>query len=382
VKRKERCWLWFALLAALWLAACGGDDEPTPDRIATRVAEDRAVAATLTADAALTQIPTATSAAPAVATNTPVPAAATNTPVPPTVAPTLAQPTPTPTPIIIESLPVDGEDGNLNLRGSLERNEGRNVLLPGFARAEVSNPLILRDRIALRVEVFDPAQGRSDGDGIESVTFNINDENGNAVHTNREERAPYCLFGGNDPLCTPFFFADNGYHWPNGAPITNGLHETAIIIQPVRGDPAIWVFRFRIEGIDSPADEPPELVAELVQMGYGALDPRVTATLVFQVEAYDPAVGNQDGDGIVNVDFEIYDPNGERVYAKTENTAHYCAFGGGEPECNRFIFADNAYHWPDGAPIQNGPHQLAWTAHARDGRSTTGEWMIEIENVP
>jgi hypothetical protein len=371
VKRKEWCWLWFALLTILWLAACGGSNEPTPDRIATRVAEERAVAATLTADAALTPIPTATVAAPVPATNTPVP---------PTVAPTAAQPTSTP--IIIESLPVDGKDGNLNLRGSLQRNEGRNVLLPGFTRPEVSNPLILRDRIALRVEVFDPAQGRSDGDGIESVTFNINDENGNPVHTNREESAPYCLFGGSDPLCTSYFFADHGYRWPNGAPITNGLHETAIIIQPVRGDSAIWVFRFRIEGINSPADEAPELVAELVQMGYGALDPRVTETLVFQVEAYDPAVGNEDGDGIRQVDFEIYDASGDRVYAKTENTAHYCAFGGGEPECNRFIFADNAYHWPNGAPIQNGTHQLVWTAHARDGRTTTGEWTIEIEGVP
>lgn len=379
--RKERCWLWFALLSALWLAACGGADEPTPDRIATRVAEERAVAATLTADAALTQIPTVTAAAQVAATNTPAPP----TPVPPTIAPTLAQPTPTP--IIIESLPVDGEDGNLNLRGSLERNEGRNVLLPGFARAEVSNPLILRDRIALRVEVFDPAQGRGaqgrgDGDGIESVTFNINDENGNTVHTNRETSAPYCLFGGSDPLCSTYFFAEHGYRWPDGAPISNGLHETAIVIQPVRGDAAIWVFRFRIEGLDSPGDESPDLVAELVQMGYGALDPRVTGGLVFQVEAYDPAVGDEDGDGIVNVDFEIYAPNGARVYAKTENTAHYCAFGGGEPECNRFIFADNDYSWPDGAPIQNGPHQLAWTAYANDGRSIAGEWMIEIEGVP
>ena len=159
MKRKERYWRWVALVAVLWLAACNGADEPTPDRIATRVAEDRAVAATLTADVALTPVPTATSAAPAAATNTPVPAVITNTPVLPTVTPTPAQPTPTP--IIIESLPVDGEDGNLNLRGSLDGNEGRNVLLPGFARPEVSNPMILRDRIALRVEVFDPDQGRA-----------------------------------------------------------------------------------------------------------------------------------------------------------------------------------------------------------------------------
>ena len=221
-----------------------------------------------------------------------------------------------------------------------------------------------------------------DGDGIESVTFNINDENGNAVHSNRETSAPYCLFGGSDPLCTTFFFADHGYRWPGGAPITNGRHETVIVIQPVRGAAAIWIFRFRIEGVDSPQDDTSAPVANLVQMGYGALDPRVTDALVFQVEAYDRAVGDEDGDGITKVDFEIYAPNGDRVYAKTENTAHYCAFGGGEPECNRFIFADNDYHWPDGAPIENGPHQLAWTAHTRDGRNTIGEWTIEIEGVP
>ncbi|MDQ3249871.1 MAG: hypothetical protein M3Q45_11775 [Chloroflexota bacterium] len=230
------------LLAGLCLVGCGAAVEPTPDRVATRVAEDKAVAATLTADAAANQATT-------VATNAPTA----------TTAPTAANlPTanavPTPTPIIIVDAPVDGQDGNLTLRGSRAPEEGRNLLLPGFSRADVTDPMVFDDRIAARVEVFDPAVGRQDGDGIATVTFSISDENGTLVHEQREETAPYCLFGGNEPLCTTLTFAENDYRWPNGASITNGQYETAIVIQPRYGEPAIWVWRFQVEAANSPYD--------------------------------------------------------------------------------------------------------------------------------
>jgi hypothetical protein len=79
------------------------------------------------------------------------------------------------------------------------------------------------------------------------------------------------------------------------------------------------------------------------------------------------------------VDLEIFGPDGHRVYQRTEGSAHYCAFAGGEPACNVFGFADNGYQWPDGPPMQSGPHTLRATVHADDGRETTVGMGIEIQ---
>ena len=104
-------------------------------------------------------------------------------------------------------------------------------------------------------------------------------------------------------------------------------------------------------------------------MGAGNNNKDLTDTLAFQVEAYDPNVGGNDGDGIDQVDMDIFGPNGKRVYHHVETTVHYCAFGGGEPDCNLFNFYDNHYRWPDnGSPMSNGHHRLVATVHAKDGR--------------
>jgi hypothetical protein len=69
------------IFVGLLLVACGAQP-PTeePDRIATRVAEEKAVAATLTADALLSQPPPTSTPVPPTATAIPP----TDTPIPPT----------------------------------------------------------------------------------------------------------------------------------------------------------------------------------------------------------------------------------------------------------------------------------------------------------
>ncbi len=107
----------------------------------------------------------------------------------------------------------------------------------------------------------------------------------------------------------------------------------------------------------------------------------VTDELVFQVEAYDPKLGGNDGDGITSVDLEIFGPNGKRVYRNTEKTPHYCAFQGGEPDCNVWRFADHDFRWPNnGARIQQGQtYTLHAVVHAKNGRKKQGQWEIEIQ---
>jgi hypothetical protein len=394
---------------SLLLAACSGSTpEPTPDIQATiqaaveatRAADNQVATAVVATVAASTpDIPTlAPTATPlqvaAAATATPTTAPPTNTPPPaPTATPTPVPPTPTNTPppaptatptgqrlVIVES-DVDGDDGNDFLRGSSTSNQGRVVLLPGFNPSEVAKPMVFNRRIALRVEVFDTRVGLTDGAGIESVTFRLVDNagGGDVVYEKTETGAAYCLFGGDEPLCSTLMFAQTGNRWPNGNPIYDGDYVAQIDILAANGDSTQWRWAFRIAGAQPRPAVTQELVANIVQIGPQSTDSVVTTALVFQVEAYDPSVGNRDGDGIHNVDLWIEGPQGETVYRRTENTAAYCAFSGGEPNCNVFDLQRNHY-WPNRGPlIQNGPHTLRATIHARDGREATVETTIEIQ---
>ncbi|RIK58719.1 MAG: hypothetical protein DCC57_00280 [Chloroflexi bacterium] len=396
---------------SLLVASCGGrTPEPTPDLqatveaavAATRAADNQvatAVAATLAANAPNTPTlaPTATPVQVAAApTATPTVEPPTNTPPappPPTATPTAIPPTPTDTPIppptptptgqrlvIVES-DVDGDDGNDFLRSSSTSNQGRVVLLPGFSPSEVTRPMVFHRRIALRVEVFDTRAGLTDGAGIESVTFRLIDETGggDVVYEKTETGAAYCLFGGDEPLCSTLMFAQTGNRWPNGAPIHDGDYVAQIDILAANDESTQWRWAFQIAGAQPRAAATQELVANIVQIGPNSTDPVVTDALVFQVQAYDPAVGNRDGDGIDNVDLWIYGPHGDAVYHRTERNAAYCAFSGGEPDCVILDLRHNHY-WPNRGPlIQNGSHILRATVHARDGRETTIETTIEIQ---
>jgi hypothetical protein len=268
-----------ALGVVVALAACVTPTSPVvaqADRVATRVAEELAVAATLTALA-----PTAPSSATATrppqtvaASRTPtrlqvtVAPARTATPSPTrlqvTVAPAptasrtptrlavtvLPAPSPpvrpTPTPLQVAVLPVDGSDGNRVLHNSRNVMEGRNVLLPGFSQSAVKTPMVFKDSVVFQVEVFDETVGKRDGDGIASVTFGISDESGKVVYTRAETTAPYCVFSG-EPGCAVWQFSKQGYRWPSGAALRYGVHDVQITIQPKKGAAMKWFWSFKVE---------------------------------------------------------------------------------------------------------------------------------------
>lgn len=290
-----------ALMAVLFFLAACPVPTPTPisdaDRVATRVAEDRAVAATLTAlapapmaaPATLTPLPTlpptpspqpsptrltvtVIALTPTRLTVTVLPILRTPTPTGPGITATPTQPsvslapapsrTPTrllitvvpmptlpplsPTPIPVAVVPVDGEAGNPNLRNGRIVNGGRNILLPGLSQAEVKSPLVFRDRLVFQVEVFDASVGQKDGDGIQSVMFLIVDPTGRLVHSYEDTTARYCAFGG-EPECTVWRFSAQGNRWPEGAALNYGEHNVEIVVKPKKGQPASWFWGFRIE---------------------------------------------------------------------------------------------------------------------------------------
>jgi len=242
--------------------------------------------------------------------------------------------------------------------------------------------MVFRDRLVFQVEVYDPASGRRDGDGIRGVKFTITDENDDVVHTQTENNAAYCVFGGGEPNCNVWVFAAYDYKWPNGKQIGDGEYLVTIVITPQRGEEATWRWRFQIKLPDQGQPPQTNLVARIAQTGPGTTSSTINQALVFQVGAYDSAVGTQDGAGIANVDLRILDSTGKIVHQRTEQTARYCAFGGGEPDCDVWVFAQHGNKWPNGQAVKSGPHTLQAIVRAPDGKSTTVQTNVNIQLSP
>ena len=104
--------------------------------------------------------------------------------------------------------------------------------------------------------------------------------------------------------------------------------------------------------------------------------------IVFQVRVHDPQSGPQDGDGIQEVQFKIYEgdqPQYEQlVYERTERTASYCVFGGGEPDCNVLVFADTP-NWPGGKTIHDTQYLVNILAVPKDQTRQAAFWDFSFQ---
>ena len=78
------------------------------------------------------------------------------------------------------------------------------------------------------------------------------------------------------------------------------------------------------------------------------------------------------------MDIRIYAPDGHEVYQRTENSVAYCAFSGGEPDCEIWDFSASGGQWPSGESLQPGPHRLEAMVQADDGRRTPVVLTVEI----
>ncbi|MBI5566403.1 MAG: hypothetical protein HY870_16000 [Chloroflexi bacterium] len=211
--------------AAVLLAACTFTVTPEPDRVATRVAEDLAVAQTLTAVARPAVLPT-------------VPVAR----VTPTVVPIRPTTAPIATPLPVLADPVVPAFGSTNgLTGE--------VVLPGYTGALDS--IVFTDRIVFRLKVFDPDAGATDGANIQSVAITIDSPRGETAHAQTEVTSWYCAFGGGAPACPVWVFAEHDNRWPNGTPVCAGQgYQANMIVTTANGNrtDASWRFNFGIEG--------------------------------------------------------------------------------------------------------------------------------------
>lgn len=261
------------------------------------------------------------------------------------------------------------------------------------------NQIAFERNMWLRAEIDDD----SDIGGVDHVVFAVSpndyfddtlDEFGQA-YTRRENTDGYCIFGGGEPDCTPLRLRA-GVTWPGTeSPIYNGSYTLSVSFYDDPDDgfgdaDSSWFINLIIDSpeLDGPPGSegstgeelpPPDLQVLLVETMPGSQDSYIFGALNFRVAAWDPAVGDDDGDGIDGVNLEIFGPSG-LVHERREGTDGYCAFGGGEPDCTSFVFADGGWAWPEsGMPVESGFHTLRATVFADDGRTLEATWSVEIE---
>ncbi|MCS6828963.1 MAG: SH3 domain-containing protein [Caldilinea sp.] len=296
------------------------------------------------------------------------PPSATATPTPrPTATPTA--PPPTLPPVVV--LPGPAPD-DASWRGALVTNFNLVNLSDGVA--------VFRDRIFFRAEI----ERTPNNQRIERVDFRILDALDEEIYRRTERVYGYCAFGGGEPTCNVLEIR-RGARWPDTErALCNGDFTVVATIVLDNGDTATWRSPFRIEHPDLPLcgqeTQRSELVVRIVQTGPEHVGDVVYGALVFQVEAYDPTRGGEDGAGVRSVDLRIFDPDGREVYQRTERNAAYCAFAGGEPDCNVWRFREHGDAWPSGEPVRYGePHLLRAIANAEDGRSASIEMTVVIQ---
>lgn len=256
-------WFVMIVIGMVVCVACGATDIPSDSRIATRVAEDLAIASTLTSVAATAQAankeaatPGATSVAiaPTVesATAQSIPRPTLEDVRPATQEPQPALPTSTPTPVPVdepENERVAYQDskpeGNITPGSAIDDGNGNLVdgvtITGGISIADVrgqqNDLLIAQNQLAIRVDA-QLAGGQYDAatnNGIRQVAISIvrlnaDGSQGPEVHSKTEKNWPYCSFSDDGSSCTIWVFADHDNQWPNGEPFEDGQYQVNVLI--------------------------------------------------------------------------------------------------------------------------------------------------------
>jgi hypothetical protein len=98
----------------------------------------------------------------------------------------------------------------------------------------------------------------------------------------------------------------------------------------------------------------------------------LSSSYLMSFQVYEPD-GSKDGDGIERVTFTV-EREGDKVYERTEGTAHYCIFGGGEPNCNAWPKQGRVFTWGEGGPaVESGVYNVNIVAEptSANGDETT-----------
>lgn len=100
--------------------------------------------------------------------------------------------------------------------------------------------------------------------------------------------------------------------------------------------------------------------------------------LFIRAEANDSRVGQQNGDGIVRVEFAIEDLKGNLLATKTEMQKPYCFFGEADGECTAAESGTQEFRWRNGLPIREGWYFVRAVAYTQDNRIQVDEKPVNV----
>ena len=248
---------------------------------------------TTVAETTLTENPVVTIPA------TPIPSTATHPPPPPpppkpTKPPTDEPPPPSPTATYTPTSTYTPSPEPVHLE----------IVVPSTDGAVISN---ISDTM-FEAEAWDPAVGTNNGDGITSITFVIYDSLLNPIYTDVDATPFYCAFGGDSSCNDAASIVLSSGTYNLEATVFTDASETKTITRTF-----IVPTVTHLEIIVPPSD--------------GMVITNMNQTK-FEAEAWDTAIGINNGDGITSVEFVIYDSTSTPIYADTDGTPLYCAFGG------------------------------------------------------
>jgi hypothetical protein len=88
---------------------------------------------------------------------------------------------------------------------------------------------------------------------------------------------------------------------------------------------------------------------------------------LFRFFIRDTDAGDYDGAGVDTVTLTVQDQSGHTVDSRTEGTAGYCIFGGGEPVCNSWEIDNGVYKWRStGETVIDGTYNLNVSVQPED----------------
>ena len=229
----------------------------------------------------------------------------------------------------------------------------------------LSNPVFEDGKLnvlALRADVkVNTGKAGNAGKKVAQVVFNVS-RNGTAQYTQREQSAPYCIFGDQENQCAARQVGDD---FPNGgAVIRIGTYSVDIAVYSNAANTAAPDWQGRVKFVL----EPGEIGAEKSALGLGQGNgPVATVIEPYYARAGFSAIqievrtqnrpGRPNGTGIQRVTFRVsrLDDNFTPVYVGYELNKPYCIFGeeangttcrtlrvGDEwPQSTRLVFDDN-----------------------------------------
>ena len=130
-----------------------------------------------------------------------------------------------------------------------------------------------------------------------------------------------------------------------------------------------------IPSTPTPSPTPPVLTVGAIE---GTVNEVVEEEVRLEIDANDPNVGNQNGNGIDFVAFTlIFD--GKAVYGNIDTAPPFCAVPDDPEDSQCFYFFPDPPIWPDGTEIKNGVYIVRAVVNALSGVTETVESEFEVD---